>query len=408
MEEKFDNLRLFHIVLEGKKRDRSNLVSVFDQEALDMQMSDWMNFEMVSSRSSNEDREVKSYGGLFSEPVSAFLKEIRPAAPEDKSKLDTVFSMKNWPCSGSSQVKNELKNVEASFLTCYDVGQGLSTSLLAECLRTTLHYDIGTGVYRNAHTRIPNLILCNSGNSPIILSHWDTDHWAGARYCAPPSNPDVFLKRTWIAPKDLSIGPTHIVFAEEIIRSGGNILLWDPSVRSTINIKLADRRCLSLIKGRGKGRNESGIALMVKNSINDDKWLLTGDVEYENLFKTNPPRFVAMTVPHHGARLKNNSIVPSPSPQSYRRLIYSFGHGNSYKHPTDQCIDSHISFGWNHGSWNPPPFGHTIPGGDVLSTATRKKPFQHLGASIIGWNYPPLSLPIIPCDSQCNASLRQS
>ena len=31
MEEKFDNLRLFHIVLEGKKRDRSNLVSHIPQ-----------------------------------------------------------------------------------------------------------------------------------------------------------------------------------------------------------------------------------------------------------------------------------------------------------------------------------------------------------------------------------------
>ena len=345
VEEWFDNIRLFHLILTGKKQDQPKIVSIFGQESLDTQRSDWMQIELSSTRSNNDEIEVKAFGGLFSEPNLVYLKKITHSKEKDKSILNLMFSMENWPNSSPSQIKNKLKDVNASYLACYDVGQGLATSLLGPYFSTTLHYDIGTGVYQNAHTRNSGLILCNSEDPPIILSHWDTDHWAGAFYCVPKSDDKVFRKRIWIAPRDLYVGPTHIAFAEQIIRSGGRVLLWNSSSSSKINIKLTDGRTLSLIKGSGKGRNESGIALMVEN-MNNHKWLLTGDVEYRYIFRLIPPLGIAaMTVPHHGAKFKSKSIHPGPNSGPYRRLIYSFGQGNTYNHPHVQCISSHIHFG---------------------------------------------------------------
>ena len=89
------------------------------------------------------------------------------------------------------------------------------------------YFDLGCGVYRNARTRPENLQFCNCYNPPIILSHWDADHWAG-------TNQDRrFLQSRWVAPRQ-SVGPSHTKFANKILWSGGSLLIvqgpWYPTI----------------------------------------------------------------------------------------------------------------------------------------------------------------------------------
>jgi hypothetical protein len=64
-------------------------------------------------------------------------------------------------------------------LVAYDVGQGTALGLLCGSEDARLFFDLGGGAYGNKKTRPNPLRFCWRANPPIVLSHWDTDHWAG-------------------------------------------------------------------------------------------------------------------------------------------------------------------------------------------------------------------------------------
>src|SRR5579871_3626379 len=64
----------------------------------------------------------------------------------------------------------------------YDVGQGNCNAILGGNHFThhpILYFDMGGGVLNNAHT-YPNALgsLCGFMHPPVVLSHWDWDHWS--------------------------------------------------------------------------------------------------------------------------------------------------------------------------------------------------------------------------------------
>jgi hypothetical protein len=399
--------QLYHIEI---RQFRKDVRVIQESGALNSPSLGWMTVDLNrSERPGGISAAV--FTGLFSEAIQVHLTGIKAVEPGLAESLMAVFSMRSWPTVSIQDLSAELHDVEASYWAAYDVGQGSANGLLRSNGQVAIFHDIGCGVYRNASTRPKNLVLCNSHEAPIILSHWDTDHWAGARYFAPNSKPNAFLNRTWIAPYDLTVGPRHIAFASSILAAGGKLVLLRSGALMSSQYLLSDGRILSLIRGGGGDRNGSGIAMEVWDVFgNRERWLMTGDVSYQHLKPHIFGSYAAMSVPHHGSRLDASVAVPSPGgTKGNSRLIYSFGANNSFRHPKQECVNEHARAGWAHPSWVPHSNIATgLAGGNVVATACHQPGPNHLGAILVGWNGPPATPRSLHCNGQCNALLMQS
>jgi hypothetical protein len=228
-------------------------------------------------------------------------------------------------------------------------------------------------------------IFCTCDNPPIILSHWDTDHWAGAK------KQNALHARTWIAPRQ-TISTSHVLHGNDILRAGGRMLVMGhgaPPVMWRGSAQHYDlRRCT------GTGRNGSGLALVVTDQKSNRSWVLTGDAGYHLLAQSKPTDISAMVAPHHGADMGTSSVPFARSTDPYARLLYSFGPNNGHgphkppvRHPVAAAIISHTAASWVHGNWTPVAPAMSVAGGDVLATATHTTThLQGTGATWTGGN----------------------
>lgn len=338
------------------------------------------------------------YPGLFANPIAAFTKGKMPSVKKGRA-LSGIFSLANLPKISTAGLGSLLSQVGADLLAVYDVGQGNANALLApHTVPTplpTLYYDLGAGIYRNKHTTPFPLAFCFTSSPPIVLSHWDADHWAGT-YATMVGGIYPALHRQWIAP-DQQVGPVHTAFAYDVVCAGGSVHLYVGSAGHVGLVPLPKGRALKFTTGTGGDRNGTGIVIAVDNATASDpcSWILTGDCDYQhfmNALVPLPP--VAMVAPHHGADLDPASPVPGlANARRYCRLVYSFGSGNLHgktrvQHPTMQGVTLHAGAGWDHGAWSLMTPGMCVPGADVLATG------QHpsgggLGGVLVGWNAPP-------------------
>ena len=390
----------------------------------------WVGFDLGESG----EHRVDVFRDLFDpEPEGgAWISNApRPVSENLSDQLSTVFDMDCWPLDGSA---SELDGLIRSFppieqLIAFDVGQGSATCLALGCScllccsalqlvgeaadlcddpssicewlyccsqvactcgLPLCYFDLGCGVYRNARTRPKNLQFCNCYKPPIILSHWDADHWAGAY------QDRRFLQSRWVAPRQC-IGPSHTKFANKILRSGGSLLIVQGG---TVPDPWSGRReDVTLLRADGNSRNDSGLIVKVHNRYEDKDWLLTGDADYKYI--PNPPsKAAAITVPHHGAS-KCGGSLPVPSSQCASRLLYSFGpknkHGrNGVSHPRSAAVAAHVSAGWSSPGWNPKTPGYAVAEGTTLATARHRGTYR--GWAAAGWDrIPPPPRHVMSC-----------
>lgn len=323
------------------------------------------------------------YGGLFAQPVNAFVQSVAGASAPS-SLLSALFDMETWPDARPDDIVQALEGrCTLSAMACFDIGQGLASALLCPCGYPVYYFDVGCGSGRNTPTSPPRVDFCTCDSPPVILSHWDTDHWAGAR--RQPS----LLGLTWIVPRQ-TISTSHALLANDILKAGGRVLVVAnaaPAITWTTPGQTLDlRRC------SGPGRNHSGLALVVTNTASKATWVLTGDAGY-NFIPHNPPptSIAAMVAPHHGADMGPKSTPFLRSGQAYARLLYSFGPGNHHgpktppvRHPTPAATLAHHSRKWGHGAWPAATPASCVAGADVLATA--EHPAAHLGGVGVTWN----------------------
>lgn len=349
------------------------------------------------------------FGNLFAAPVTAQY-NVSLAPDEVAPGLDTVFDMGVWPDASEADIRAAASAARSSdFLGVFDIGQGSASALLDGSRQPELYFDLGCGVYRNANTSPTPLRFCWTNRPPVVLSHWDADHWAGGL-----KDPSA-LPRTWVAPRQ-SIGPVHAGFANSIVQAGGRVLIWG-NAQQSVTTRSGPRQ-VTVSRCLGTGRNGSGLVLTAEDQRTNQSWLLTGDAGYHELSIALPSNLSAVVIPHHGATMNHKSVPPAPGGSiGNRRLLYSFGSGNKHgrtavQHPTAQAVALHHSHGWNQGAWRAATIpGNVVAGGDVVSTATH--PNGRLGGVIVSWIGPPNPSPT-PCGAilgqpqSCSISLDQS
>ena len=261
---------------------------------------------------------------------------------EDNSKVrDIIYSSLNR-YSSKLNICDEDKNF---IFKVYNVGQGLSTSLQIELKNEEslpfLYFDYGMGCHRHKNTCPSNLSLPADKNTIIILSHIHEDHWCGFR---ENKNKDV-LEATWIIPQAPS--KSLLKLLADVNSRNGRFIFIDTSkgsIDSYIN-----NVCIRIGNHNVKSKyiHETGIALMIESNKNNRifRILVSGDQMYKN----HIPNFLIdvniLVACHHGGDYGSPGAVPSSNNEK-NCVIYSYGKGNKYKHPSKTY--EYSNNGWNN------------------------------------------------------------
>jgi hypothetical protein len=332
--------------------------------------------------------------GLFDDPVNdTVARDVRMS--ESGLALSRIFDMGSWPRSSAAEISSVLGSLPAfSQSISFDVGQGSAIALADTTGKPRLYFDVGAGVGRHSSTTPTHLSFCVCDPKAVILSHWDTDHWAGAR--ADPR----LLSKVWIVPFQ-RIGPSHAKLANDILIAGGSVKVY--ASKKSISVPLFwgkprwalpsrwPNQLLTLFPCTGNSRNDSGFALRILDIDRGLQWLLTGDASYDVIPSPIPTQqvdYAVITASHHGARQpRAASVIPSRSGhRRYARLLYSFALPNHYGHPHAESVTTSALQGWAHAPMTTP---YDTKDQDVLATGLGD--LAQPRASVVGgWRRRPL------------------
>lgn len=297
----------------------------------------WFEIE-VSSAALNEGN-ARQFNQLLDPGIDVYVRFTSfKGLGSNASPLDTRHWIKQDPTSPS--LENVIPAIEANALATagvavFDVGQGACQALMAMCeehLRPVLYIDVGGGVMQNLST-FPKQFNGFGFDAPIILSHWDWDHWSSV------SRFPQLLKSDWIAPLPPE-KPIQQALAW-ILQGLSRLTLWTPGMLPTYGAE-----SFKLERCTGKTTNDSGIAVILFGGAAGEKsCLLPGDAGYSYIPSVKPgnTRFSLLSISHHGGRLHSATI---PLPERDAVAACSVGSGNSYKHPFWETVQAHCVSGW--------------------------------------------------------------
>ena len=285
------------------------------------------------------------------------LPRIVPVAQTNREKLDRLAMLVGVEPARSETVQAALPVPlparPGRRVVVYDVGQANCNAVVDKKGRPLLFFDLGWPWSSDAApSQIADLLTGNV--APVVLSHCDFDHWAYALQARGRGGEGVKVKpealtRTWIARKPElkahKLSPTHIAFANELLKAG-KLLLW-PAPTKTL-----DSAGLRLIACKPKDaelgdRNNSGLAMRIAGvgQAGGDV-LLTGDADYASISNVDSKALrglKGLVVPHHGGA----TITPPPAPARRNSpAVISAHERNTYGHPKASVIFKCISAGW--------------------------------------------------------------
>jgi hypothetical protein len=389
----FNRAQLFVLEIEVKTSmdwRLSALSAVQSADADDSEPDDWFIIQLapLNARRLNEGEvPMTVYPNLYLPGIAATLVEIESADPETSTHLKLVVNTAHIPDATEQDVENALAPVASAsidWVVAYDVGQGNSMGLCEPNGTVKAYFDLGGGVNANAKT-FPTALthFCFTQQPPIILSHWDFDHWSSG-------NRDTrSLGMVWIAPRQ-PVGPIHLAMMTSIMAAGSptkNLLLIPPGFLPKRHGQLYLELCT------GTGRNHSGLALTLSEQATGagNQMLFPGDARYTYIPSfPNPPtnHYLSVAVPHHGGDMKSHTVPLCPS-LSPSRLVYSYGPRNTFRHPRHVTRTDHDGAGWRD-----PAITAVAPVYEVRETSSRG--IGALGHVLMGWTTH-LSVPILPC-----------
>lgn len=223
--------------------------------------------------------------------------------------------------------KNRTKSL---IVEAHHVGQASFNVLHCSInLDPLVYFDVGRPIWINIFDFPKRFSPPIHKNAVVIISHWDTDHFAYGMQNA------AFRNLQWVAPCQI-IGPLAFRFASLLLSSGNLTLIGQGHTNR-------QRHGLRVIRCAGSDINNGGIALHVKTKVREI--LLVGDAKYECVPGISKMQLSSVQLSHHGGRMGSSSIVPNPA-DTPGTAIVSYGLKNRYGHPNSLTIKKHKSVGW--------------------------------------------------------------
>jgi hypothetical protein len=272
------------------------------------------------------------YLNLFAPPLRRSVVSLQRAPREVEGDLNRTTSLDVFPDAEEDEIAMLLAGVrEPEAAAVYDVGQGACNALLGGGA-PTLYFDLGGSVRGHARSFPPRLrTFCFDNDPPIVLSHWDHDHWSSA------GRDRRAHAARWLAPRQ-TLGVTHNAFVGKIHAAGGALLLWPARLPRYTVRGVTLEQCT----GAAKSRNDSGLALVVEGAgdRSAERMLFPADAAYD-VIPSAALDFTHLVVAHHGGRT-GSSFVPHSDGRACGRLVYSYGLPNRH-HPFASVVTAHAA-----------------------------------------------------------------
>jgi len=308
----------------------------FGQTLIDLERR-WIRIDLAGA-----GRDADLFDNLFGPAIQVAVGSIRPALPDEGQFLDSLDPLQNEPDATEQEIEDALSAVShVDEVAVYDVGQGGANGLVS-AKEVVCYFDFGGGVAGNTPT-FPTALstFCQCLKPPIILSHWDHDHWSSE------GRDKRVHAHTWIVPRQTSHNtkkaPHHSALITAIQSAHGTIVVW-PSTLSTKRIgQLEIGQCT------GSSKNDSGLCLEIHppSGVFAKPVLMPADAGYDDLaVYRGSGSYDAIVCPHHGGRSNSPRIPSPPSSGTYQRLIYTYGINNTYKHPLLNTYTNHNNAFW--------------------------------------------------------------
>lgn len=332
------------------------------------------------------------YRNLFAEAVPIRLSAISDPSPAVVALLKQTNPLLNRKDASDTEIDTALANISGSasidHVTMLDVGQGGANALVTATGDVAAYFDFGGGAGPHATsfpTALTRFCFCATSGPPIILSHWDHDHWSSE------GRDTRSHSKTWLVPHQTPLGLHHAALIASILRHG-TLVVW-PRAGKKASHAVGQ---LTLLQCSGSSRNSSGLAAIVSPpaGVAALPVLLPADAGYGDVPMAVGQTFDAIAAPHHGGH-SNSPLIPAPA-STFARLGYSYGASNSYGHAFNTVRVAHDGVGWLD------PKCGSLPT-YVLNTEDRN-PSTNLGH--IGFNWGVSPRPGAPtCSPGCTTEL---
>ena len=138
---------------------------------------------------------AEQFHNLFQDPTERGVIDVRPAASSESAMLKRLAGWQDVEGAAPTDIEEVISRTEpVDAVAVYDVGQGAATALLSRGV-PTLYFDFGGSALGNWRS-FPEPLnqFCMTANPPVVLSHWDWDHWSSAlRDHRGPDGPNVHI-----------------------------------------------------------------------------------------------------------------------------------------------------------------------------------------------------------------------
>ncbi|MDE5604084.1 MAG: hypothetical protein K2I73_00700 [Eubacterium sp.] len=266
--------------------------------------------------------------------------------PKRKSLL-SKFDVKIDSYPGVQYNANILSQNTKYTFTVHNVGQALATSLSEKGQKPFFYFDYGIACGKNARTLPKNIKLPIAKDATILLSHVDEDHWCGFRI-----NQEA-LKCRWIIPQNPRKALKKTL--SSVYSNGGTIIQYSANGLSILKIKslnncmVAGNSQSTINSSRSpKKTHETGNALYIfaQYKGKEYKIVISGDQDYDYQDNSYFNDINLLVACHHGGEFSWSKRAAIPIPNSVEnKIVYSYGDGNSYGHPSK--VSEHSKNGWN-------------------------------------------------------------
>lgn len=317
--------------------------------------------------------------------VRAIISNITAASTADTAILDKFFTATGLQGAKAQDITNFLNNRidnprDEIHVAVYDMGQANCNAIVNRYEHPLIFFDLGWPIQANSATvpaNKPELFVCESAAehaAPVVLSHWDWDHWA---YAIESWHYDFKSKsaaikwngfataRPWVVPRPTKahkLGPSHWGLFAELFRTRlpskkRALTIWPRSVPALRFSRGLLVHC-SPARYTPANRNNTGLALFVSKKCHSkqiEAILLPADAEFSSIAllevmrKANPEwqarvSLVGIVASHHGGKVNVYAIPQACAAGGH--MAVSNGLNNTYGHPNQQALTNYTYRGW--------------------------------------------------------------
>lgn len=261
-----------------------------------------------------------------------------------RQKIDSKLEIDTKSQSESTQLVEQVEAKKDVYVfTVHNVGQGLATSLSYRNEAPFFYFDYGIAYGKNKFTTPTATRLQIQENGIIVLSHMHQDHWCGIR-----TNNNA-LKAKWIVPyQSSSWADKHLI--ARIEHEGGEVQ-YSHGIKLKY-LEISNSSSSNIHPGRlPKGLHQNGYAMYLYAQRCDNQApcfiLVSGDQDYDYQDMAKLTNVDILVACHHGGEYCWSVKGKLPTPvSSDSKIIYSYGQGNTYHHPSKNS--DYSAAGWNN------------------------------------------------------------